>query len=80
MDTNKQKVKKHSIEYKNTNLSITVIEKALSCFFVIFSFFWIALIGITNAAMNVNALASCIMYEASIGNPYEQRAIDFAYQ
>jgi hypothetical protein len=40
----------------------------------------ITLIGVTHGAMTVNALARCIMSEASIGNKAEQTAIGFACQ
>jgi hypothetical protein len=40
----------------------------------------IAFIGITNGAITVDALARCIMSEASIGNKVEQTAIGFACQ
>ncbi len=42
--------------------------------------FSLTLIGITNGAMSVDALARCIMSEASIGNKVEQTAIGFACQ
>jgi hypothetical protein len=42
--------------------------------------FSLALIGVTDGAMSVDALARCIMSEASVGNTIEKTAIGFACQ